>query len=69
MWVPGRKPANEIGLLISIMVDNIQATIDLIKSSEGQILQIDIDGREKTATFMDPSGNIFGLYQHTSQDK
>lgn len=63
MWVTGRKPAAEIGFIISIMVDSIEATIDLITSNGGKILFVDIDSPEKTARFADPFGNILGLYQ------
>ena len=67
MWVLGRKPANEQGLIISIMVYNIQATMDLIADNGGKILAADIEGKEKTASFSDPAGNVFGLYQHHNE--
>lgn len=63
-WVSGRKPATEMGLVISIMVDNIHATLDLVIANRGTIIQpIDVDSLEKTAIFTDPAGNLFGLYQ------
>lgn len=65
-WILGRKPANEMGLVISIMVNNIRASIDLIANNGGKILGIDIEGKDKLASFSDPAGNIFGLYQHTA---
>ena len=63
MWVMGRKPASEIGFIISIMVDSISETIGLISDKGGEILSVDVDGPEKTAGFKDFYGNIFGLYQ------
>ena len=66
MWVLGRKPASEIGLVISIMVYNIQESIDLIANNGGKILGVDIEGKDKLASFSDPAGNILGLYQHNS---
>lgn len=63
MWVTGRKPAAEIGFVISVMVDNIQATIGLITLYNGKIISVDIESPEKTARFTDPFGNMFGLYQ------
>ena len=64
-WVTGRKPATEAGFAISIMVDNIQSTVDLIMAHGGKIIQrMDIDSQQKFALFSDPAGNIFGLYQH-----
>ena len=65
-WVLGRKPANEIGLVISIMVSNIKASIDLIANNGGKILGVHIEGKDKLASFTDPAGNIFGLYQHNT---
>lgn len=65
MWVVGPKPASEIGIVISIMVDNIQTTIDLIVENGGKIIQMyETESAEKIARFTDPFGNIFGLYQH-----
>lgn len=63
-WVLGRKPASEIGFVISIMVDSIDATLDLIIAHGGKIIQpMNKEGQEKMARFSDPFGNIFGLYQ------
>lgn len=64
-WVVGPKPSREIGIVISIMVYNIQKTIDLIIANGGQIIQPhDTNSLEKIARFTDPAGNVFGLYQH-----
>ncbi|HEY6977538.1 MAG TPA: VOC family protein [Chitinophagaceae bacterium] len=63
-WVIGRKPMTEVGLLIYIMVDNINTTIDAIISHGGKIIQpVGMDAPEITARFSDPAGNIMGLYQ------
>jgi len=65
MWVLGRKPATEIGLVVSIMVDDAVATLDAIIKNGGKIVQpIGKDAPEITAHFSDPVGNIFGIYQH-----
>ncbi len=66
-WVTGRKPSTEPGLLISIMVDNVAATIDIIIAHGGRIVQpIGMDAPEITARFSDPAGNVLSLYQHRS---
>src|SRR4051812_31611494 len=54
------RPANPTsGLLIYIMVDDIEATTDSIKSNGGQITQpVGADAPEITARFADPFGNI-----------
>lgn len=68
-WIAGRKPStdtsSEIGMLISIMVDDAVATLDQIVANGGKIVQpIGRDLPEITAHFSDPAGNILGIYQH-----
>jgi len=64
-WITGRKPISEAGLLISIMVDNAEATVNAITQNGGVITQpIDKDSSERTAHFTDPAGNLWGIYQH-----
>lgn len=59
-----RKPASEIGFVISIMVGSIKDTVDLIIAKGGKIVEpVNIEAPEKIARFSDPFGNIFGLYQ------
>ena len=63
-WVSGRKPATEIGLLIYIMVDSVEKTLESIIKHGGKIIQpVGMDAPEITARFTDPAGNIIGLYQ------
>jgi uncharacterized protein len=63
-WVTGREPSTEAGLLIYIMVSKIEETIQAITANGGRIVQPPgIDAPEITARFMDPAGNILGLYQ------
>jgi uncharacterized protein len=70
LWVTGRKPATEPGLLLSIMVANIAATIDAIVENGGEIVQpVDIEASEVTARFRDPAGNVISLYQESHLSK
>jgi predicted enzyme related to lactoylglutathione lyase len=63
-WVMGRKPMTEAGLMIYIMVDNIDQAAERVKSNGGKIVQpIGADAPELTARFSDPAGNILGLYE------
>lgn len=65
-WVKGRPPAAP-GLLVYIMVDSVDATIDAVISNGGEIVQpVGADAPEITARFRDPGGNIIGLYQQPS---
>jgi predicted enzyme related to lactoylglutathione lyase len=64
MWVTGRPPMSEPGIVISIMVDDVVAAVALVEESGGVIVRpFDPDGDEKIAWFRDPAGNVMGLYQ------
>lgn len=63
-WVLGRIPTAEAGLLFYIMVDSVAATVDAVEAAGGKIVQrIGADAPEITARFLDPAGNVIGLYQ------
>jgi predicted enzyme related to lactoylglutathione lyase len=66
-WVMGRTPSQDVGLLVYIMVDDLAATIEAVIAHGGRLEQdIGADAPEVTARFLDPAGNIFGLYQEPS---
>jgi len=63
-WVQSSKHRIEPGILVYIMVTDIQKTIRDIESSGGKIVQpVGGDAPEITARFSDPFGNVFGIYQ------
>lgn len=63
-WRSDRKPNTEIGMLVHIMVDDIESTIRKIIEHGGTIVQpVGMDAPEITAWFKDLSGNVLGLYQ------
>src|SRR3954466_7949416 len=63
-WVAGHRPMTEVGLLIYIMVDDINKTLVDIIQNGGIIVQpVGMDAPELTARFSDPAGNILGIYQ------
>jgi predicted enzyme related to lactoylglutathione lyase len=63
-WVLNRKPMTEVGLLVYIMVDDIEASMKLVIENGGKIVQpVGMDAPEITARFSDPAGNVIGLYQ------
>jgi len=69
-WVQGRKPMTDVGLLIYIMVDDIEATIGKVTAAGGEIVQpVGADAPEITARFRDPGGNILGLYQQPASSR
>jgi|SRR5450432_73610 len=64
-WRTDRIPTPGIGILIHIMVDDIEVTIQKIIELGGMIVQpVGRDAPEITAWFQDLSGNVLGLYQH-----
>jgi len=64
IWRKDWKPVAEFGILIHIMVDDIEVTMQKVREHGGNIVQqVGIDAPEITARFQDPSGNILGLYQ------
>ena len=63
-WVRGRPPATTPGLLVYVMVDSVAATLEAVVAHGGEIVQpIGADAPEITARFLDPGGNVIGLYQ------
>ncbi len=64
-WVAGRPPATQPGLLMYVMVDSVDATLQAVVSHGGRVVQpVGADAPEITARFADPAGNVIGLYQH-----
>jgi predicted enzyme related to lactoylglutathione lyase len=64
MWVLGRPPTDENGLRVSIMVDSVAATLQSIVAHGGEIhTPIGADPGEITASFRDPYGNVWKVYQ------
>jgi uncharacterized protein len=67
-WRTDRKPTSEVGMLVHIMVDDINITIQKIIDWGGKIVRpLGLDAPEITAWFQDLSGNILGLYQEPNQ--
>jgi len=64
-WVLGREPNSTPGMITYVMVDDIQATLDRIASAGGRVAtpRTSLDHGDAFATFLDPAGNLMGLYQ------
>jgi uncharacterized protein len=63
-WRTDRKAVSDSGMMVYIMVMDIDQTVAAIEKNGGTITQpVGADHPEITARFRDPSGNIFGLYQ------
>jgi uncharacterized protein len=69
-WRYGRPAAENPGLLVYVMVDNVAATCEAVVANGGRIVQtIGGNAPEITARFADPAGNVMGLYQQPSQSE
>lgn len=65
-WVLGRPPLSEMSMLTYIMVDDLARTLRKVTEAGGKLgapAKSIGSGREAFATFYDPAGNLFGLYQ------
>jgi len=61
-----KRPASASppGLLVYVMVDNIDEAVASVAKHGGEIVQpVGADAPELTARFRDPGGNIIGLYE------
>jgi uncharacterized protein len=60
-------PAHEAGIVVSIMVSDMTASIAAVEANGGVIVQpVGKDLPEITARFRDPARNVMGLYQERS---
>jgi len=63
-FVVGRGASTTPGLLVYVMVDNVEDTCRIVEANGGTIVQpLGVDAPELTARFRDPGGNVLGLYQ------
>jgi predicted enzyme related to lactoylglutathione lyase len=64
-WVTGRPPSLEPGLLMYVLVESVERTLNTIGEAGGQVvtpLTPQSDG-EAFASFRDPAGNVLGVFQ------
>ncbi len=63
-WVLGRLSTTAPGVQVYIMVADAATTIAAIIAAGGEIVQpVNPDGGEVYALFIDPTGNVLGIYQ------
>jgi predicted enzyme related to lactoylglutathione lyase len=63
-WVLGRTPAREPGVLVWVMVDSVEVTLERIAKAGGEVVSPLSPQREgaAVATFRDPAGNVLGIF-------
>ncbi len=65
-WVTGRKIVAEPGIVVYIMVADIEAATKAITEAGGDIvLPADPQAQVVFAHFRDPAGYVLGIYQHS----
>jgi len=66
-WVLGRSPHRPSGMMTYIMVDSVEDTLRRITAAGGKVATPVERMRkgEAIASFEDPAGNVFGLYQQS----
>lgn len=64
-WVTGRPPSSEPGLLLYVLVESVEQTLEQIVRLGGEIVTpLTPQGEgEAYATFRDPAGNVLGVGQ------
>jgi predicted enzyme related to lactoylglutathione lyase len=64
-WITRRPPSSEPGLLIYMMVESVERTLDTIRDAGGEVVTpLTPQGEgEAFATFRDPAGNVLGIGQ------
>jgi uncharacterized protein len=63
-WRTDRSPSAEVGIVIYIMVNDIEGTMRKVIEQGGTIVQqVGMDAPELTARFRDLSGNVMGIYE------
>ena len=67
-WQKGLKPYDGGAMVVYIMVEDAEATIEKIKAAGGEIVQpIGGDPGEITARFRDPGGNVVAIYEQPNE--
>lgn len=64
-WVTGRPPSTEPGLLVYVMVESVEQSLEKIVEAGGAVVTpLTPQGEgEAYATFRDPAGNVLGIGQ------
>lgn len=70
MWVLDRKPMTEAGIIISIMVDDAEATSRSVIANGGKIVfSSTLESGDVIVHFTDPAGNFMGIFQERPPEK
>jgi len=62
-WVTGRPPSAEPGIMVHIMVADLQAALAAVRAAGGEVLNDDAAPGQRVGQVRDPAGNVIGVYQ------
>jgi predicted enzyme related to lactoylglutathione lyase len=62
-WVTGRPPSAEPGIMVHVMVADLEAALAAVRAAGGEVLNADAAPGERVGHVRDPFGNVIGVYQ------
>jgi uncharacterized glyoxalase superfamily protein PhnB len=62
-WVSGRPPSAEPGIMVHIMVADLDAALAAVRAAGGEVLNADAAPGERVGHVRDPAGNVIGVYE------
>jgi predicted enzyme related to lactoylglutathione lyase len=62
-WVTGRPPSSEPGIMVHIMVADLDAALAAVRATGGEVLNEDAAPGERVGHVRDPGGNVIGIYE------
>lgn len=62
-WVTGRPPSAEPGIMVHVMVADLESALAAVRAAGGEVLNDDAAPGERVGHVRDPGGNVIGVYQ------
>jgi hypothetical protein len=62
-WVTGRPPSADPGIMVHIMVADLEAALAAVRAAGGEVLNEDAAPGERVGHVRDPAGNVIGIYE------
>jgi uncharacterized glyoxalase superfamily protein PhnB len=62
-WRTGRPPSAEPGIMVHVMVADLDAALAAVSAAGGEVVNADAEPHERVAHVQDPAGNVIGVYE------
>lgn len=62
-WVTDRPPSATPGIMVHVMVADLDAALAAVRAAGGEVLSDDAAPGERVGHVRDPAGNVIGVYQ------